>query len=185
MAFGRGSILRVHINGIVGTRLHAGLAANAAVGIEVDNSILALVHRRHGTNRDARGFLAMVTARDLKDAARVGKHALLYVFHPGSVDAHRYLVLGFARHGASMTTDALAIVDYESVFHPYRSLDPKNANSSYLSLRAMGVMLLRGDRLLRDFVGLDLIIDVFNNPLHRFGERLPSAGALQFPHSFR
>jgi hypothetical protein len=98
--------------------LHAGFAANAALGIEIDDPVLALVHRRHGTDGDAGRLLAMVAARDLKYAARVGKNAFLDVLDPGPVHAHGYMVLGFARHRASVTSDALAVIDYEAVLHP-------------------------------------------------------------------
>ena len=74
----------------------------------------------------------MIAACDLKHAARVGENAFLDVLDPGPVHAHRHLVLGFARHRARMTSDALAIIDYEAVFHP-RSLDPKQ-----LIIRGLG-----------------------------------------------
>src|SRR5260370_13374350 len=124
MALGSRAIVRVHIYRIVRTSLHAGFAANAAVGIEIDNSVLALVHRSHGTDRDARRLLAMVAARDLKYAARVGENALLDVLDPGPVHAHRHLVLRFTRHRAGVTSDALAVIDYEAVFHP-RGIAPQ------------------------------------------------------------
>jgi len=66
----------------------------------------------------------MVAARDLKYAARVGENAFLNVLYPGPVHAHRHLVFGLARHRAGVTSDALAVIDYEAVFHP-RGLDPK------------------------------------------------------------
>src|SRR5208282_1133453 len=118
MALGRGAIVRIHINRVVRTGLHAGLAANAAVGIEIDDPVLALVHRGHGTDGDAGRLLAMVAARNLKYAARVGENAFLDVLDPGPVHAHRHLVLGFARHRTGVTTNALAVIDYETVFHP-------------------------------------------------------------------
>ena len=102
---------------IVGTRLHAGLAADAAVGIEIDNAVLAPVHGCDRTDGDARRLLAMIAARHLKNAASVGKRALLHVLHPGPVDAEGDLIFGFARDRAGMAADALAIIDYESVFH--------------------------------------------------------------------
>ena len=60
----------------------------------------------------------MIAARDLKYAARVREDALLDVLDPGPVHAHRHLVLGFARHRAGVASDALAVIDYEAVFHP-------------------------------------------------------------------
>src|ERR1039457_1310912 len=65
------AIVGIHINRIVRTGLHASLAANATFGIEVDDAVLALVHRGHRTNRDAGRLLAMIAARDLKYAARI------------------------------------------------------------------------------------------------------------------
>jgi hypothetical protein len=60
----------------------------------------------------------MITSRDLKYAARVGKNAFLDVFDPGPVHAYRHMVLGLARHRTGVTSDALAVIDYEAVFHP-------------------------------------------------------------------
>src|SRR6266849_1707592 len=126
MALGGSAIIWIHIYRIVRTSLHAGFATNATVGIEIDNPVFALVHRSHGTDGDARRLLAMVAARDLKYAARVREHAFLDVLDPGPVHAHRHLILGFTRHCAGVTSDALAVIDYESVFHP-RGLDPKQS----------------------------------------------------------
>src|SRR3977135_88516 len=77
MALGSRAIVRIHIYRIVRTSLHAGFAANAAVGIEIDNPIFALVHRSHRTNSDARRLLAMIATRDLKYTPRIGENALL------------------------------------------------------------------------------------------------------------
>src|SRR5437660_11051385 len=117
MAFGSSAIVRIHIYRIVRTSLHAGFAANAAVGIEIDNPILALVHSSHRTDGDAGRLLAMVATCDLKYAARVRENAFLDILNPGPVHAHRHLVLGFTRHRAGVASDALAVVDYEAVFH--------------------------------------------------------------------
>ncbi len=68
----------------------------------------------------------MVAARDLKYAARVREDSFLDVLDPGPVHAHRHLILGFTRDRAGVTSDALAVIDYESVFHP-RDLDPKQS----------------------------------------------------------
>jgi hypothetical protein len=126
MALGSRAIVRIHVYRIVRTSLHAGFATNAAVGIEIDNPVLALIHRSHRTDRDAGRLLAMIAARDLKYAARVGENAFLDVLDPGPVHTHRHLVLGFTRHRAGVTSDALAVIDYEAVFHP-RGLDPKQS----------------------------------------------------------
>jgi len=82
MALRRRAIVGIHINRIVRTGLHAGFTPDAAVGVEIDNAVLALIHRSDGTNRDARRLLAVVAARDLKYTPRVGEHAFLDVLDP-------------------------------------------------------------------------------------------------------
>ncbi len=63
----------------------------------------------------------MVAARDLKYAPRVGENAFLDVLDPGPVHAHRHLILGFTRDRAGVTSDALAVIDDEAVFHRGKS----------------------------------------------------------------
>jgi hypothetical protein len=82
MALRSRPMIRIHINRIVRTRLHARLAPDAAIGIEIDNPVLALIHCRHRTNRDAGRLLAMIAPRDLKDPACIRKNALLNVLDP-------------------------------------------------------------------------------------------------------
>jgi len=141
MALGCRAMVGIDINRIVRTRLHASLAANAAVRVEVDDAVLALVHRGHGTDRDTRRLLAMVAARDLKYAARVRVKALLDVLDPGSIHSDRHLVLGLARHRAGVTTNALAVIDYKAVFHRLEVLIRKT--QSYVASHKRGVLLLR------------------------------------------
>jgi hypothetical protein len=59
----------------------------------------------------------MIATRDLKNTPRIREDAPLDVFHPGSVDAHGNFIFGFARNCAGVASDALAIIDYEAVFH--------------------------------------------------------------------
>ena len=73
MTFRRGTFIRIDINGIVRTSLHTGLTSDAAFGTEIDDAVFPLVHRRHWADRHARRILAMVAARDLEHAARIGK----------------------------------------------------------------------------------------------------------------
>ena len=124
MALRSGAVIRIHVNGIVRTRLHARFAANAAVGIEIYDAVLALVHRRHRTYCDARRLFAVIAARHLKDAASVREDALLDVFDPGPVHSYRHLVLGLARDRTRVTADTLPVIDYEAVFHPEEVSSP-------------------------------------------------------------
>jgi hypothetical protein len=79
----------------------------------------------------------MIAARDLKYAASVRENALLDVFDPSPVYADGNLILGFARHRAGVASDALAIIDYEAVFHA-RVQTLKNESQSYLGLPKSG-----------------------------------------------
>src|SRR5579859_86271 len=120
MAFGRGAFVRIDVDGIVWAGLHAGFAPDTSLGAEINDAVFALVHRGHRTDRDAGRILAMIAARDLKNAARVGKSSLLDILHPGAVHGERDVVLGLASHRAGVAADALAVIDYESVSHPER-----------------------------------------------------------------
>ena len=122
MALGGRPFVRIDINRVIGTGLHAGFAANTSFGTEVDNAILALVHRGHGTDRYAGRILAVVAARNLKDAPRIGKLALLHILDPGAIDGQRYVVFRLARYRASVATDALAVINDESVSHEWVGL---------------------------------------------------------------
>src|SRR5208337_306084 len=121
MAFGRGVPVGVNINGIIRPSLHAGLAPDAAGGVEIYNPVSALVHGGYRTDFDAWRFLAVTAAGHLEDTPRVRELPLLHILDPRPVDAQRNLVLDFACHRAGMTADALAAVDDDSVSHAVAS----------------------------------------------------------------
>lgn len=126
MAFGSRAMLRVHVNGVIGAGLHTRLAANAAVGVEIHDAVLALVHRGHRTNGDTRRLFAVIAAGDLEDAAGIRKFTFFDVLNPGSIHAQRDTVFRFAGYGASMATNAFAIINNESVSQkPCLSLDER------------------------------------------------------------
>src|SRR5579863_2538383 len=118
MAFRCGTFVGIDVNGIVRAGLHAGLASNTSLGTEVDDTVFALIHRGDGADRDTGRILAMIAAGDLKDAAGIGERSLFDVLHPGAVHREGDVVLGLAGNGAGVTSDALAIIDDESVAHP-------------------------------------------------------------------
>ena len=117
MAFRRGTVIRINVDGVVRAGLHTRFAAYTALGAEVDNTVFALVHRGHGADRDARRIFAMITARDLKNAAGVGIGSLLNVLHPSAVYSQRNVVFRLTGNGAGVASDALSIVDDESIAH--------------------------------------------------------------------
>jgi len=68
----------------------------------------------------------MVASSDLKYTTRIREDAPLDVLDPGSVDADGNFIFSFAGDGAGMASDAFAIIDYKTVFHP---LGVSTANS--------------------------------------------------------
>ena len=107
----------IDVDRVVGARLHARLATDAHVLVELDDAVVALVHRRDRADADARRVCAMVAAGDLKRARDVGERPVLDVLHPRPMDAERHFVLALTRGAASMTADTSRVVDDEAVIH--------------------------------------------------------------------
>ena len=59
----------------------------------------------------------MITARHLKTAFHIGVLPVFNVLDPCPVNAERNFVFGFACCCTGMATDALPVVDYESIIH--------------------------------------------------------------------
>src|SRR6185369_5816842 len=109
--------VRVDVEGVVRTSLHARLAADAAVAVEIDDAVVAAKERRHRTDGDAWRIVAVIAAHHRKITPRVGILALLYVLHPRAEGADGDLMLGFAGDGAGMAADALAVVNQKAISH--------------------------------------------------------------------
>jgi len=101
--------------------LHAGLAADAAIAVEVYDAIVEPVERGHRADGYARSVFAVIASEHGKESASVGILTLLYVLDPGSESAERNFVLGLASDCASVTADAFAMVYDEAVFHLVRA----------------------------------------------------------------
>jgi len=111
------ALIRINVNGIVGASLHAGLATDAAIRTEIDDTVFALVHRRDRADGHAWRLLAVIATSDLKHAPGVREYSFFHVLNPGAIHRERHVVLGFARNGASVAANALPVIDYESVSH--------------------------------------------------------------------
>src|SRR5581483_1529200 len=122
VALGSRMAARVNVERVVGTSLHARLAADAAVGVEIDDAIRPLVERHRWADLDTRRILAMLAPLDRKVPPRIGKGALLDVFDPGSEHTERHVVLGLAGHRAGVAANALALVDDKPVSGQFQSL---------------------------------------------------------------
>ena len=111
----RGSLrLRVDVDSVIRTRLHAALAADTHVFVELDDAIAALIHRRGGTDAHARRVLTVIAAGDLKVTLGVGKEPCLCALDPGAIDPQGHLVFGLTGGAACVATYALAILDDEA-----------------------------------------------------------------------
>ena len=103
--------IRVDVQGVVWASLHAGLAPDAPVSVEIHDAVVAAIQRGDRTDRYAGRILALVAAHHRKKAARIGILAFLDVLDPGAKRSKRDFVLRFASYGAGMTADALAMID--------------------------------------------------------------------------
>ncbi len=117
VALGRRMRLRIDVQRVIRAGLHAALAADAALAIEVYDAVGPLEERLGRADGDTGRVVAVVAARDEEVASRVGELALLDVLHPRSVDADGHVVLGFAGDRAGVAADALALVDDEAILH--------------------------------------------------------------------
>jgi hypothetical protein len=118
VALGSRVRVRVNVEGIIWAGLHTRLTADAPVIIEIHDSILARIEGLHGANLHAGRIRTVVTPEHGEDPPRIGKYALLRLFHPGPVYANGDIVFSFAGYRAGMAADALAVVNNESVLHP-------------------------------------------------------------------
>jgi hypothetical protein len=59
----------------------------------------------------------MVATMNRKFPRAFGEFTFLNVFHMGTIDANRHIVLTFASHGAGMASDTHSIIYNKSVIH--------------------------------------------------------------------
>src|SRR5262252_7745931 len=111
VTFFRRMIFRIDEDRVVGTGGHAGLAPDADRFVKIDDPVRALEHRGSRTGRDAGRMRALIAARYLMRASRLGKHAHVDVLHIGTSDADRNYILGLAGGGTRVTADAARVID--------------------------------------------------------------------------
>ena len=107
----------IDVQRIVRTRLHAGLATDAAIAVEVYDAVVEPVEGSHRADGYARSVVAVIASENGKESAGVRILTFFYVLDPGPKRPERHLVLGLACDGAGVTADALAMVYDEAVFH--------------------------------------------------------------------
>jgi hypothetical protein len=117
VALGRGVVVGIDIECIVGAGLHAAFATDTAAIVEIYDSIRTAEERVGGTNLDAGSVVAVVTSHHAEVAPGLGELAGLHVFDPGSEDSDGDLVFLLARHCAGVAADASILVNNEPVAH--------------------------------------------------------------------
>jgi len=124
VALGRGVVVGIDVESIVGTSLHASLATDAAPVVEINDSIRTPVERAGGTDFRARRVITVVAPHHPEVAGGVGELALFDMLYPGAKDTNRHLVFLFARDRAGVTPDTPVLVDDKSVSHRLRFHSP-------------------------------------------------------------
>jgi len=111
VTFFRRVIFRIDEDGVVRTSGHACFAANTNRLIKIDDAVRAFEHGRRRARGDTRGVGALIAARHLVRAARLGKDADVNVLYISARDADGNNVFRLAGSRAGMTTDATGVVD--------------------------------------------------------------------------
>ena len=107
----------IDVQRVVRARLHAGLATDAAIAVEVYDAVVEPVERGHRADGYARGVVAVIAPEHGEETTRVGIFTFFDVFYPGPKGAKRYFVFGLASDCACVTADAFAMIYDEAVFH--------------------------------------------------------------------
>ena len=105
---------RIDVDGVIRAGVHAALAADAVVVVEIDHAVGRPEQRPGGADGDAGSVVAVVAAHHREVPVGVGERPGLDVLHPGAVHAEGDVVLALARDGAGMAADAAVAVQQES-----------------------------------------------------------------------
>ena len=113
IALVRGAGFRRDVQRVVGARVHAALAADAAGIVKIHHAVGCSEQRTSRADRDAGRVVAVVAAHHCEVPLRLRELAGLDVVDPRPVDAERHVVLALAGHRACVATDARAAVQQE------------------------------------------------------------------------
>src|SRR5262249_59133277 len=115
ITLGSGVAIRVNIKRVIRTSLHAGLTADAALVIEVDDTVGSAKKSDGGTNLNAGSVVAVVAAEHREVPPRIRVAALFNILHPCAVYSHRDVLLFLAGKLPDMTAVATVLIDNKSV----------------------------------------------------------------------
>lgn len=107
----------VDVDRIVWTGLQAALAADAAIGIKVDDPVTSPEERPGRADAHARRVRAVIAAQDRKRASRARESPLLDVLDPGAELSNGDLMLGLACHRTRVAANECTVVNSEAVPH--------------------------------------------------------------------
>src|SRR5258708_38761412 len=122
VAFLGDAAIGMDVDRVVRAGLHARLASDAVITLEIDDAIFPGIERVDGADADARCVIAVVTSHDAEVASRFRILTLFDVLDPGAKAADRHLVLCLTGHRAGMTSDTLPLVEHEAVTHGRNSI---------------------------------------------------------------
>jgi len=117
IALSRGVVIRIDVQSIVRTSLHASLAPDAPPVVEINDSIGPPVQRGSGTDFRTRRVIAVVAPHHPEVARCIRELPLFNVLYPGTENTNWDLVFLLARNRAGMTPNTTVLIDDESVSH--------------------------------------------------------------------
>jgi len=109
------SFVWVNVEGIIRTGLHARLAADATLVVEVYDTVVAREQRRSRAYCRTRRVLAVVAAMDTELSGDIWVGALLDVLDMSPIHSNGNVVFRLAGDRAGMAADALPVVYHEAV----------------------------------------------------------------------
>ena len=117
IALFRHVVIWINIKSIIRTCLHARLAGDTPLSVEIDNTIIPIIKRCGRTYLYARCFLTMVAAQNGKEALSFWERPLFHILYPGPVHTDGHFMFRFAGYGACVAANTFPIIDEETEVH--------------------------------------------------------------------
>ena len=114
VAFRSCTCLRIDVQRIIWTSLHARFASDTTAIIKIDNPIVAVKQCRNRADFNTRRGIAVVAPHHRKQAPRMRELALFNVFDPRAVYANGHIVFRFARNRTRVASNAATVVNDKS-----------------------------------------------------------------------
>ena len=102
---------------IIRACLHARLAGDTPLSVEIDNTVIPIIKRAGRTYFYAGCFLTMVAAQNRKEALSVRERPLFYILYPGPVHTNGHLMFGLAGYRTGVAANTFPVIDEEPEVH--------------------------------------------------------------------